>query len=130
MCVCHIMQPKEYDSELMCFYYDNHRTPGLVIRPVKVEVVFPKPRLFILRSVSLLPSFSFLLLPSFSFSCHLSLSFFCHLLLSFSSHAIIYCDLFFRGILSEREMDRLKELAGPKVRHHALLVTRNCHLME
>ncbi|CAI7999257.1 Prolyl 4-hydroxylase subunit alpha-2 [Geodia barretti] len=61
--------PKEYDSELTCFYYDNHRTPSLVIRPVKVEVVFHKPRIFMLR-----------------------------------------------GILSEREMDRLKELAGPIVR--------------
>ncbi|CAI8018524.1 hypothetical protein GBAR_LOCUS11237 [Geodia barretti] len=34
--------PKEYDSELTCFYYDNHRTPSLVIRPMKVEVVFPQ----------------------------------------------------------------------------------------
>ena len=49
-------QPKEYDSELICFYYDNHRTPSLVIRPMKVEVVFHKPRIFILRSVSLSPS--------------------------------------------------------------------------
>ena len=46
------LQPKEQDSELICFYYDNHRTPGLVIRPVKVEIVFLKPRLFILRSVT------------------------------------------------------------------------------
>ena len=37
------LQPKEQDSELICFYYDNHRTPGLVIRPVKVEIVFLKP---------------------------------------------------------------------------------------
>ena len=43
------LQPKEDHSQLTCFYYDNKRTPGLVIRPVKVEVVFPKPRLYVLR---------------------------------------------------------------------------------
>ena len=89
-------QPKEYDSELTCFYYDNHRTPSLVIRPVKVEVVFHKPRIFMLRSVSL------------SLSLSLSLSIFCRMYHNFSLHH--------SGILSEREMDRLKELAGPIVR--------------
>jgi prolyl 4-hydroxylase len=58
--------PKEYHSQLTCFYYDNKQTPVLVIQPVKVEVVFHKPRLYVLRD-----------------------------------------------ILSEREMARLKELAGP-----------------
>ena len=53
-------QPKEYHSELTCFYYDNHRTPGLIIRPVKIELVFPKPRIFILQSAfSLFPLLSF-----------------------------------------------------------------------
>ena len=44
-----IQQPKEYQSELMCFYYDNNRTPRLIIQPVKVEIVFPEPRLYVLR---------------------------------------------------------------------------------
>ncbi|CAI8018523.1 hypothetical protein GBAR_LOCUS11237, partial [Geodia barretti] len=52
--------PKEYDSELTCFYYDNHRTPSLVIRPMKVEVVFPQTS-YIHTAVSLSLSPSLLL---------------------------------------------------------------------
>ena len=52
----------------MCFYYNNHRNPRLLLRPAKIEIANLKPRVWMLRNV-----------------------------------------------LMDSEMDRLKELAGPKV---------------
>lgn len=58
--------PKEDHHQLICFYYNNRRTPGLLLQPAKVEIAFPNPRIYIIRD-----------------------------------------------IISETEMKRLKELAGP-----------------
>jgi prolyl 4-hydroxylase len=38
--------PKENYCKLICFYYNNHNTPGLILRPIKVEVMHLKPRVW------------------------------------------------------------------------------------
>ena len=75
------LQPKEQDEELVCFYYDNHRTPGLVIRPAKVEIVFLKPRLFILQSVHRVDKCAHTDTHAHSIHTHLQCS----------HHTVIYC---------------------------------------
>ncbi len=57
------------ECKLTCFYYNGANNPRLIIQPVKVEVVYLSPNIYILRD-----------------------------------------------ILSEKEMERLKELGGPAVR--------------
>ncbi|XP_064393719.1 prolyl 4-hydroxylase subunit alpha-1-like isoform X2 [Halichondria panicea] len=58
--------PTEIERKLTCFYYNGGNNPRLIIQPVKVEVVYLDPRIYILR-----------------------------------------------GIVSDREIERLKELGGP-----------------
>ena len=70
------VQPPDQQKKYICFYYNNHRNPRLLLRPAKVEIANLKPRVWMLRNV-----------------------------------------------LMESEMDRLKELAGPKV-----CVESNCFL--
>lgn len=65
-------QPAKDHHKLTCYYFNNKRNPRLLLRPIKVEVVFPEPRIYMLRDV-----------------------------------------------ISEPEMARLKELAGPKVHRQA-----------
>ncbi len=57
------------ERKLTCYYYSSGNNPRLIIQPVKVEVVYLNPNIYMLRD-----------------------------------------------ILSEREMERLKELGGPAVR--------------
>ena len=63
----HTQPPEEY-KKYICFYYNNHRNPRLLLKPAKIEIANLKPRVWMLR-----------------------------------------------GVLMESEMNRLKELAGPKV---------------
>jgi len=62
------IQPPEQHKKYLCFYYNNHRNPRLLLQPAKIEIANLKPRVWMLRNV-----------------------------------------------LSESEMNRLKELASPKV---------------
>ncbi|XP_064394086.1 prolyl 4-hydroxylase subunit alpha-2-like [Halichondria panicea] len=61
--------PPEMECKLTCFYYNGANNPRLIIQPVKVEVVYLSPNIYILRD-----------------------------------------------ILSEKEMERLKELGGPAMK--------------
>ena len=74
------LQPPEQHKKYICFFYNNHRNPRLLLRPAKIEIANLKPRVWMLRSV-----------------------------------------------LTESEMNRLKELAGPKVCiNRFLLVVSTC----
>ena len=42
--------PKQH-HKLLCFYFTNRRKPRLILRPVKVEVVFPRPKIFVFRDI-------------------------------------------------------------------------------
>ena len=42
-------QPGKDHHKLVCFYYDNDRNPRLILRPQKVEVAFPEPKIYIFR---------------------------------------------------------------------------------
>jgi hypothetical protein len=66
--ICSSLQPSSEHHKLTCYYFNNNRNPRLVISPAKVEVVYPDPKIYVLR-----------------------------------------------GFLDEAEMNRLKELAAPKV---------------
>jgi len=66
--MCFVLQPPELHRKYICFYYNNHRNPRLLVNPAKVEIANLKPRVWMIRNV-----------------------------------------------LTETEMNRLKELAGPKV---------------
>ena len=44
-------QPAEIHSELTCYYYDAGRNPRLVIRPIKLEVVYPDPKIYVFREI-------------------------------------------------------------------------------
>ena len=68
------LQPSSQHHKLVCYYFDNNRNPRLVIRPAKVEVLYPDPKIYVLRE-----------------------------------------------LLSDVEMDRLKELAAPKVSEFAVI---------
>ena len=45
------IQPSKDHHKLTCYYYDAGRNPRLIIRPAKVEVVYPDPKLYVLREV-------------------------------------------------------------------------------
>ena len=45
------IQPAKDHHKLICYYYDAGRNPRLVIRPVKVEVMYPDPKIYVLREV-------------------------------------------------------------------------------
>ena len=62
------LQPSSLHHKLVCYYFHNNRNPRLIIRPVKVEILYPDPKIYVLRE-----------------------------------------------IVTEREMERLKVLAAPKV---------------
>jgi hypothetical protein len=49
--VCLFLQPSKDHHKLTCYYYDAGGNPRLVIRPAKVEVVYPDPKLYVLREV-------------------------------------------------------------------------------
>ena len=36
---------------MICYYYDNGHNPRLVIRPAKIEVAHPEPKIYILRDI-------------------------------------------------------------------------------
>ena len=44
-------QPSEDHHKLTCFYYTNKNNPRLILRPAKVEVAFPNPKIYILRDI-------------------------------------------------------------------------------
>lgn len=46
-----LSQPSKDHHKLICYYYDAGRNPRLLIRPVKVEIVYPDPKLYILRDI-------------------------------------------------------------------------------
>ena len=48
---CFSTQPPEDHHKLTCFYWTNNHNPRLVIRPAKVEVVFPEPNIYILHDI-------------------------------------------------------------------------------
>ena len=48
---CIFPQPSKAHHKLICYYYDAGRNPRLIIRPAKVEVVYPDPKLYVLREV-------------------------------------------------------------------------------
>lgn len=43
--------PPEHHRKLLCFYYTNQRHPLLILKPAKIEVVYVKPRIFLLRDL-------------------------------------------------------------------------------
>lgn len=49
--ICLFLQPSEDHHKLTCYYYDAGRNPRLIIRPVKVEVMYPDPKIYVLREV-------------------------------------------------------------------------------
>ena len=44
-------QPPSQHHKLLCFYFTNRGKPRLILRPVKVEVVFPRPRIVVFRDL-------------------------------------------------------------------------------
>lgn len=50
-CLILFSQPSKDHHKLICYYYDAGRNPRLVIRPVKVEIVYPDPKLYVLRDI-------------------------------------------------------------------------------
>lgn len=46
-----LIQPAKDHHKLTCYYYNNKRNSRLLLRPAKVEVVFPEPRIYMLRDV-------------------------------------------------------------------------------
>ena len=43
--------PANQQYKLMCFYYNNQRNPLLILKPAKIEIVYLKPRIFLLRDL-------------------------------------------------------------------------------
>ena len=44
-----LSQPPKHHHRLLCFYFTNRRKPRLILRPV--EVVYPRPRIFVFRDL-------------------------------------------------------------------------------
>ena len=44
-------QPPRQHHKLVCFYFTNGRKPRLFLRPAKVEVVYPRPKIFVFRDL-------------------------------------------------------------------------------
>ena len=66
-----MLQPSRLHHKLLCYWYDGQRNPRLLLQPIKVELLYLNPKIYV-----------------------------------------------FHDFLSDKEMDRLKELAGPKVRQN------------
>ena len=66
--VLFLLQPSHLHKKFICYYYNNNRNPRLVFAPIKTEVAFLEPKIYI-----------------------------------------------FHDLISDREIERLKELASPKV---------------
>lgn len=43
--------PPRQHHKLVCFYFTNRRKPRLLLRPAKVEVVYPRPKIFVFRDL-------------------------------------------------------------------------------
>ena len=43
------IQPSSDHHKLVCYYFDNKNDPRLVLQPVKVEVLYPDPKIYVLR---------------------------------------------------------------------------------
>ena len=70
-------QPSKDHHKLTCYYFDHNRNPRLILSPIKTELVFLRPKLYV-----------------------------------------------FHDLLTEAEMDRLKELAEPRVSRTSLAMIR------
>ncbi len=42
-------QPAKEHHKLICYYFTSGNNPRLILRPAKIEVVFPDPRLYMWR---------------------------------------------------------------------------------
>ena len=43
--------PRDQHHKLMCFYYTKSKDPQLILRPAKIEIVYLKPKIFVLRGL-------------------------------------------------------------------------------
>ena len=51
-------QPAEEHHKLFCFYYTGRNNPRLILKPAKMEVVFPDPKLYMWRDALSEPEMS------------------------------------------------------------------------